>query len=411
MRCNRCGAELLSNDTFCGSCGAKVVTHSDNDSSSKPFKITYEEEKTPYSDTFKVPNNANSFSSSNKTRNNTKQLSQTAKSGKSKTSGLIVVLVIVLLLLTAFTVFNFLLMTDRIDTFKYDMFEGYKESMAEFLHLPYEAERNEKTNNSEVQPETTESTTVPISSTQSVKTITTMESSEIKHHDDNETGTKPSDMNEEKFVSESTSMTSSSNIETRVDNTQTISPFSSSYQIGDSITFGAIDQDNDPVNGAEDIEWLILDIKDNQFLVISRYALDCIPYHNVASEISWPECSLRAWLNSSFLNKAFTVNEQENIMTTNSPLSDKVFLLSINEANDYFLSPESRMTSATKTAVANGSYQENGICGWWLRDSGDANRTAARVNKNGEIVTYDSTEGGVERRDYSVRPAIWITIN
>lgn len=144
MRCNKCGAELLPNDTFCGSCGAKVVAHSDNDTASKPFIVTYEDEETSYSDSFKQPNNKNAFSPGGKTSSDANQLSQTAKSGKSKTSGLVVVLVIVVLSLISFTVFNFLLMTDRIDTFKYDMFEGYKESLAEFLHLPYEPERPKK---------------------------------------------------------------------------------------------------------------------------------------------------------------------------------------------------------------------------------------------------------------------------
>lgn len=177
MRCNKCGAELLPNDTFCGSCGAKVVTHSDNDTASKPFIVTYEDEETPYSDSFKQPNSQNAFSPGGKTSSDATRLSQTAKSGKSKTSGLIVVLVIVVLLLIAFTVFNFLLMTDKIDTFKYDMFEGYRESMAEFLHLPYEPERTEKTDSPETQPKTTEPTTAPISSTQPVTQQTTVPTS------------------------------------------------------------------------------------------------------------------------------------------------------------------------------------------------------------------------------------------
>lgn len=154
MRCNKCGAELFPNDTFCGSCGAKVVAHSDNDTSSKPFIVTYEDEEIPYSDPFKVPGNNNSFLSSNKTDNETNQIPQSNKKQKSKSS-VVVILVIVLLLLTTFTVFNFLLMTDRIDTFKYDMFEGYKESLAEFLHLPYEPERTQKTGGPEAPPETT----------------------------------------------------------------------------------------------------------------------------------------------------------------------------------------------------------------------------------------------------------------
>lgn len=95
MRCNKCGAELLPNDTFCGSCGAKVVAHSDNDTASKPFIVTYEDEETSYSDSFKQPNNKNAFSPGGKTSSDANQLSQTAKSGKSKTSGLVVVLVIV----------------------------------------------------------------------------------------------------------------------------------------------------------------------------------------------------------------------------------------------------------------------------------------------------------------------------
>ena len=192
---------------------------------------------------------------------------------------------------------------------------------------------------------------------------------------------------------------------------QTSTRSSISYNVGDSIFFGAIDQDNDTLNGAENIEWLIIDQRGEQILVISRYALACMPFNNTATEISWENCSLRNWLNNSFIQNAFSPEEQQQIMTMNSPLSDKVFLLSIKEVSSYFESATARMTGATKTAVANGSYQENGICGWWLRDSGDTNRIAARVNKNGEIVTYDSTEGGVERKDYSVRPSMWIAIN
>ena len=86
MRCNKCGAELLPNDTFCGSCGAKVVAHSDNDTASKPFIVTYEDEETPYSDSFKQPNNKNAFSPGGKTSSDANQLSQTAKSGRIKTS-------------------------------------------------------------------------------------------------------------------------------------------------------------------------------------------------------------------------------------------------------------------------------------------------------------------------------------
>ena len=182
------------------------------------------------------------------------------------------------------------------------------------------------------------------------------------------------------------------------------------YNLGDTIFFGATDQDNDSTNGLEPIEWLIIDKDGEQYLLISKYALVSLQYNKVAEDTSWANCSLRYWLNNDFLNDSFSTEELNNISTVKSPLSDKVFVLSIDEATQYFTTASARRASATKTAIAQGSYQENGICGWWLRDMGDTNRIAARVNKYGEIVTYDSTEGGVERTDYSVRPAIWITI-
>lgn len=182
------------------------------------------------------------------------------------------------------------------------------------------------------------------------------------------------------------------------------------YQIGDVIRFGMFNQDNNDANGTEPIEWIVLDTDGNRMLVISRYALDCKPYNNIPGNTSWAECSLRYWLNNSFLYDAFTKEEQQKISTINSPLTDKIFVLSVSEVSHYFASAPSRMTSATQTAVANGSYQENDVCGWWLRDMGDTSQIAARVNIHGEIVTYDSTEGGVERSDYSVRPAMWISL-
>ena len=49
--------------------------------------------------------------------------------------------------------------------------------------------------------------------------------------------------------------------------------------VGDSIVFGAYEQDDDESNGKEPIEWLVLEKKNNRLLVISRYALDCKRYN------------------------------------------------------------------------------------------------------------------------------------
>ena len=183
------------------------------------------------------------------------------------------------------------------------------------------------------------------------------------------------------------------------------------YNIGDIILFGNYDQDNNLANGVEPIEWIIIDVEPEQCLVLSKYALDCKQYNSIAENTTWEKCSLRYWLNNSFLYSAFSEEDQKTISTNKSPLSDKVFVLSKEEVLKYFTSSAERKTRATETAIANGSYQENGACGWWLRDAGDTSLLAARVNKDGNIVSYDSSEGGVERRDYSVRPAMWIETN
>lgn len=50
-------------------------------------------------------------------------------------------------------------------------------------------------------------------------------------------------------------------------------------KVGDYVFFGAYEQDNNTANGKENIEWLVLEVKDGKALVTSKYALDCKPYN------------------------------------------------------------------------------------------------------------------------------------
>jgi ABC-type antimicrobial peptide transport system permease subunit len=87
-------------------------------------------------------------------------------------------------------------------------------------------------------------------------------------------------------------------------------------EIGDIVTFGHYEQDNNQEDGKEKIEWIVLDKKDNKALLISKYALDCQPYHKVREPITWGNCTLRRWLNNAFLHTAFSAKEQSIIPTT-----------------------------------------------------------------------------------------------
>ncbi len=196
-----------------------------------------------------------------------------------------------------------------------------------------------------------------------------------------------------------------------------------SVEIGDYITFGRYEQDNNTSNGKEDIEWLVLDKKDGKALVISKYALDCQPYNTSYTDVTWETCTLRKWLNNTFLNAAFTDAEKSLIPTvtvsadknpkysTNpgNATQDKVFLLSITEVNEYFNSDSARQCKATAYAEAQGAYvnSSNGNCWWWLRSPGYNQNYAALVLYDGYVYEF----GYTVFQFGAVRLALWIDLN
>ena len=193
-------------------------------------------------------------------------------------------------------------------------------------------------------------------------------------------------------------------------------------EVGDIVLFGAYEQDNNLSNGKEDIEWLVLAKKDDKILVISDNALDCQPYNTTdTDDVMWESCSLRKWLNGTFLNAAFSTEEQALILNTNvsadknleydtnpgNATTDKVFLLSIDEADKYFNSDEARKCVPTVYSKANGAYTSSGYCWWWLRSPGFSQDFAVNVYVGGSIL-YNGID--VNFGSGCVRPAMWIDI-
>ena len=85
---------------------------------------------------------------------------------------------------------------------------------------------------------------------------------------------------------------------------------------------------------------------------------------------------------------------------------DRVFLLSIEEANRYFDSDESRMAKATEHAKANGVVVSVGTSAWWLRSPGCARNIAAAVYSGGNMEKRGSD---VAIKTLGVRPAMWVS--
>ncbi len=191
-------------------------------------------------------------------------------------------------------------------------------------------------------------------------------------------------------------------------------------KVGDCIYFGSYEQDNNKSNGKETIEWQVLAKENNKVLVISRYALDCKPYNTEWEDVTWETCTLRAWLNGTFLNEAFSETEQSIIQTTEVPADrnatkDTIFLLSINRAEKYFASDEARMCVPTAYAIANGAYTNDNYivdgeatCWWWLRSPGGYRSDATSVYRDGGVYS-----GGhrVSSARGCVRPALWIDLD
>lgn len=89
--------------------------------------------------------------------------------------------------------------------------------------------------------------------------------------------------------------------------------------IGETLVFGRYEQDNNLENGPEQIEWEVLEIEDNTATLISKYGLDSVPYNEKLANVSWENCSLRAWLNGEFYEQAFNENEKSSIRIESIP--------------------------------------------------------------------------------------------
>ncbi len=108
-----------------------------------------------------------------------------------------------------------------------------------------------------------------------------------------------------------------------------------------------------------------------------------------------------------FLDLAFSAEEQQRILPTETGqgITDKVFLLSKEEAVRYLPDAEERKGIPTEFAKRLGtSIWPDGTCKWWLRTNEESSLSDA-VYFDGSTcylcVDFDTT---------GVRPAIWIAI-
>ena len=199
--------------------------------------------------------------------------------------------------------------------------------------------------------------------------------------------------------------------------------------LGSIVTFGRYEQDNDKANGPEKIEWVVLayDEENHKTLLVSRYGLDTIPYHTT-SRVTWETCSLRAWLNSTFLNSAFSEQERQAILTAEvkndkaqaqpsnakggKDTQDKIFLLSYVEMNLYFT--RTTRIAPTPYATSQGAYTSESTTTpdgkpageWWVRHPDTNPDFAFCVDEGGSM-----SHTGMDNTRLMVVPVLWLNLD
>ncbi len=178
------------------------------------------------------------------------------------------------------------------------------------------------------------------------------------------------------------------------------------------------------------IEWKVLDNNNGKALLISVKCLETRSYDDdyekYHSPKTWENCSLRNWLNTEFLNNAFSNIEKEKIINSlienvdnklkgkgGNDTYDKVFLLSEQEVKKY---------SEILEEIENDDT-------WWSRSPGYDNTSASIVNRGmidnfimSKVAQKKLTESGSTFKtnyqfmldlsdELGVCPAIWIDIS
>ncbi len=184
-----------------------------------------------------------------------------------------------------------------------------------------------------------------------------------------------------------------------------VKDYMSDADVGDAVVYGSYEQNGISDDGAEPIEWIVIDKYDEGILLVSRYCLDCKPYNDSRADVFWEDSSLSKWLNDGFLNTAFDQTEQANLIEI-SETGNKVTMLYTDDARDYYEYDSWRKTAATEYAVSQGVRVQDGSAMWWLIDRNPDSTNSQYVYYNGAIMEKGFA---VDYNILGVRPVIWVS--
>ncbi len=180
---------------------------------------------------------------------------------------------------------------------------------------------------------------------------------------------------------------------------------------GQTVTFGTYEQDGNYYNGAEPIQWQVLDVNGSYALLLSRFVLEWTYFNNVNSQAIWNTSSVCEWLNNDFMYEAFSDEEIAALGNYVGPVAEKVFLLSESEVRQYLPTVNARLAYPTSYCLNQGAYTwaSTGGCHWWLRDTiKNWDYTLVKgITGSGD---YDLKGQTQHQNRRGVRPAIWVKL-
>jgi hypothetical protein len=166
----------------------------------------------------------------------------------------------------------------------------------------------------------------------------------------------------------------------------------------------------------EPVRWRVLADNNGDLLLLSDKILATRVYNTPSANITWENSTVRAWLNDSFYNTAFTKSQQARINLSHlvnadnagsgtpggNDTDDNVFLLSYNEAVTTAYGFSSGDTTDTKRQAQGSDYAKSqGLqvfdaqgsnSFWWLRSPGFEPTYALAATSLGWVVnSYETT--------------------
>ncbi len=208
---------------------------------------------------------------------------------------------------------------------------------------------------------------------------------------------------------------------------ETVSP---EIQPGSVVVFGTFEQDNDFENGAENLQWSVLDRDGDRVLLITSQIIEIGPYADLGQYTNWNNSILRKWLNNDFYQTALTMEMQSSLVdkessTYSGKVEDKVFVLTPIDARKYFerknhsLDPRYHATTtayalsrAKQIAVekmnTSGAF-DNKFVRWWLFSNSQSKILANLSGYKGNAY-FTTDEATITYEIGGYRPSVWVDL-